>query len=97
MNAALTAIVTLLQQLLPLVAGGGNTGLIGTIINVLAKGLPLIVTEVETLYDPVKNIIAALQSTTGVTPEQVATLKQLDAKADAAFEAATVGLDPDAT
>lgn len=96
MNSALTAIVTLIQQLLPLVTGGGQTGLVGTIIEVLTKWLPLIVTEISDLYEPVKNIITALQSTAGVTPEQVTALKTLDAKADAAFEAAAAGLDPDA-
>lgn len=95
MTAAFTAVIALIEQLLPLVTAGGNAGLIGTIINVLTKWLPLIVTEVETLYEPVKNIIAALSSSTAVTPEQVATLKQLDSKMDAAFEAAAVGLDPD--
>lgn len=96
MTPALSAILALIQQILPLITTGGNAGLIGAIINVLTQWLPLIVMEVQVLYQPVKNIIAALSSSTGVTPEQVTALQALDTACDAAFEAATVGLDPDA-
>lgn len=98
MTSALTAILTLIQQILPLLTagGGGTVGIIAAIIDVLTKWLPLIVMEVNTLYQPVKNIIAALSATTGVTPDQVSALQALDTACDAAFEAATVGLDPDA-
>jgi len=96
MTAAVTAVLALIQQLLPLIVSGGNASIIASIIDVLTKWLPIIVVEVQTLYQPVKNIIAALQSASGVTADQVAALNALDAAADAAFEAATLGLDPDA-
>lgn len=94
MNVAITAILALIQQILPLVGAGGNVALVNSIITALEQWMPLIITEGGVLITTVKNIIATL-STSAVTPDQVASLQALDAKCDAAFEAATVGLDPD--
>lgn len=94
MTVALQAILALIQQILPLV--GTTSGLVGTIVNVLTKWLPLIVTEISTLYEPVKAIIESLNGSGVVTPEEKTALKTLDAKMDAAFEASIEGLDPDA-
>ena len=97
MNAAFTAILALLQQLLPLItAGSASSGVVGTVVNVLTTWLPLVETLTENLYTPVKNIIAALQSSGALTDQQIADLKAMDAKIDADFEAASAGLDPDA-
>lgn len=98
MQAALTAILAMIQQFLPLIGtGAAAVSSVGSIITALEKWLPIIVAEGEALYTPVKNIIAALQNSGAVTSDQVAQLQQLDAKMDTAFEAATVGLDPDVT
>lgn len=94
MNAIVTAVVALLGQLVPLV--GTNSTLIASIINTLIAILPAIVTEVETLIPPIKNIIAALSADPATTEEQLATLAALDAQADAAFEAAAIDPAADA-
>lgn len=97
MNAALTAILSLIQQVLPFATGASGGGLVTSIIKALQTWLPIIATEIQTLGPIVKNIIASLQSSgVALTDEQKATLTQLDAQTDAAFEAATIGLDPDA-
>lgn len=96
MTQALSAILALIQGVLPLINSGANTSLIVTIINALQKWLPLLVMEAETLYQPVKDIITALRNHDAVTEEQQASLHQLDAAMDAAFESAVDGIDPDA-
>ncbi len=94
MIAIATSVLTLIETyLLPLVLSGGNAALVTSIISTLTKMLPLIVTEIGQLYDPVKNIISVLSSTPGTTAEQLASLKTLDAKADAAFEAIAAETD----
>lgn len=95
MSAAFTAILALIQQLLP-VLGGSDATLIASIINVLEKWVPLIITGVEELYQPVKNIIAALSANPATTADQLVTLQSLDAQVDAAFESIAVQVDPDA-
>jgi hypothetical protein len=82
--------------LLPLVLSGGNAALVTSIIQTLTKMLPLIVTEIADLKDPVKNIISVLSDAPGTTDEQLASLKTLDAKADAAFEAIAAETDAEA-
>jgi hypothetical protein len=62
--------------------------LVTNIIDVLSKMLPFILAEVEALYAPVKNIIAALSANPATTADQLAQLQALDAQVDAAFEAA---------
>lgn len=94
MGAIVTAVVGLLGQLIPLI--GTNSALIDEIINTLIAILPEIVTEVETLIPPIKNIIAALSTDPATTAAQMTTLQQLDAQADAAFEAAAVDASVDA-
>ena len=95
MSAAFTAILALIQQLLP-VLGGSDATLIASIINVLEKWVPLFITGVEELYQPVKNIIAALSANPATTADQLVTLQSLDAQVDAAFESIAVQVDPDA-
>jgi len=95
MTAALTAVLALIEQILPLL-GSSQATLIASIIDALTKWLPLIIQEVSALYTPVKNIIAALSANAATTADQLATLQQLDAQVDTAFEAAAAAVDPDA-
>jgi hypothetical protein len=95
MTAALTAVLALIEQILPLL-GSSQTNLIASIIDALVKWLPLIIQEVSALYQPVKNIIAALSANSATTADQLATLQQLDAQVDTAFEAIATQVDPDA-
>ena len=97
MSAIGTAILALLQQLLPLItSGSAASGVVTTVVNLLTTWLPLITTEVTALYTPIKNIIAALNSSGALTDQQIADLKTSEAAIDAAFDAASAGLDPDA-
>ena len=95
MIAILTPVISLLEQLLPLITSASNASLIGTIINVLTGLIPSIVSEAEALYTPIKNIIAALSANPATTAAQLQTLQTLDAQADAAFEAAAAQTDAD--
>lgn len=95
MTAAATALIALINQLLPIL-GTNQAMLIASIIDALEKWVPLIVTGMEELYQPVKNIIAALTNSDSTTPEQQAALQSLDAQVDAAFEAIAAQTDPDA-
>lgn len=92
MSAFFTAIISLIEQLIPLL-GTSNTNVIDSIINVMTQWLPLITQEVEALVQPIKNIIAALSANPATTAAQLTTLQALDAQVDAAFEAA-VAADP---
>lgn len=93
MSVALSALLGLIGQLLPLITSSANATLIDSIISTLTGFLPYIVDEVEALYTPVKNIIAALSANPAATAAQAATLATLDTQVDAAFEAAAADTD----
>lgn len=93
MNAALTAVLALVGQVLPLITVGGAAG---SVISTLEAILPLVISEVSALYTPIKNIITALQSSGALTPDEITQVQALDKQVDDAFTAASVGLDPDA-
>jgi hypothetical protein len=92
---AITAILALIEQLIPLLGSSGNAQIINTIITALEKFLPLVVNLFPVLYQTAKNILANLMGSTDV-PHQLAALQSLDANVDAAFEAAAKDVDPDA-
>jgi phage-related protein len=93
MSAAISAILALIEELLPVVTSASNASLIASILNALTAMLPFIIQEVEALITPVKNIIAALSANPATTAAQLTTLQTLDASVDAAFEAATADTD----
>jgi hypothetical protein len=93
MTIALTTLLSLISNLLPLLTSSANANLIGSIISTLEQFLPFIVDEISALYQPVKNIIAALSANPATTAAQLATLQTLDAQADAAFDAAAASTD----
>lgn len=94
MNALLKGGLDLIQMVLPLASKiPGSTG---TIAKTLTTWTPLILGEIDTVYEPVKAIVDSLSGSGEVTAEDKASLKALSAKMDAAFEAAVAGLDPDA-
>jgi hypothetical protein len=95
MTAAITAILSLIEQLLPAILSSTNATLVTNIIVVLTNMLPYIIQEVEALYTPVKNIIAALSANPATTAEQLASLQALDAQMDSAFEAIAAQTDAD--
>jgi hypothetical protein len=93
MTLALTTLLSLISNLLPLLTSSANANLIGSIISTLEQFLPFIVDEISSLYQPVKNIIAALSANPATTAAQLATLQALDTQADAAFDAAAASTD----
>ena len=94
MSVAIIALLTVIGQIAP--ALGTSTAIQG-IISTLIGILPTIVQEVEDVVPIVKNIISALQSNTAITADQLAALANLDVAADAGFEGAAAGYNPDGT
>lgn len=86
MSTVLT-LLTMISSLLPQLSAL-SSGAIGTVIGALLQIMPTVVSEVEGVAPFIKNIIAALSSSTNVTPDQLAQLQVLDAQCDAAFESA---------
>lgn len=93
MTIAIHALLSLIQQLLPLLGVGGNAVLIDGIITAIEQFLPFIVQEISSLYEPVKNILAALSATPAANAAQLEKLQVLDKATDAAFEAAAADTD----
>ena len=81
------SIVALLGQFLPLITSSSQ---VANVIQTLIAILPTVEHLAEDLYQPIKNIIAALQanSNQAATADQLQQLQQLDAQYDQAFEAA---------
>lgn len=95
-DGAILAVLTLIEQILPLLTGGSTTvTLIGNIINALIKFMPLIESEISTVYTSVKNIIAALSANPAATADQMKTLQALDTLVDEAWNNIESQLDPD--
>jgi hypothetical protein len=96
MTELIIGILTIIEQLIPLLgAGSSATNAITTIVVQLTKWLPTIIREIEVLYGPVKNIITALSASPAAVADQLTQLQQLDAQLDTAFEAAAKDVDPD--
>lgn len=96
-SAAVLAVLTLIEQILPLLTGGGQTvALITNIIEALIKFMPLIENEVSTVYQSVKNIISALSANPATTGAQLDALAALDKQVDAAWQDLEPEFDPDA-
>lgn len=88
MSALIPVILSLLQTLLSSLTASGTVGIIAKIVETLIQIVPIIVKEVRDLIPEVKNIISALKSTDGITPDQMTALETLDAQCDADFETA---------
>ena len=93
MTIAIQALLGLIESLIPLLTSSANASVINGIINTLTNFLPYIVEESASLYQPVKNIIAALSATPATDAAQLAQLQTLDAQVDAAFDAAAAATD----
>jgi phage-related protein len=93
MSAAITAILALIEQLLPAITSAGNATIVDGVITALTNMMPFIVQEVESLVTPVKNIIAALSASPATTAAQLTQLQALDTQVDAAFDAAASDTD----
>ena len=97
--AAVTAMLQVIEGVLPVVGASTGAPIIISIVTALEKWVPLVIELFPTatnLYQSIKNIIASLSSNPATPAEQLATLQQLDAQVDTAFEAAASAIDPDA-
>ncbi len=93
----ITTVLTLIEQILPLLGAGAQaSGIIGTIITALIQFAPQIEAEIPILYTGVKNIIDSLSQHPAATADQLKTLKQLDVMVDEAWDKVDAKIDPDA-
>jgi hypothetical protein len=95
MNIAsvITAILSMIQGLLPAITSSANANMIDSIITALSEMVPFIINEIQSLVGPVQNIIAALSANPATTAAQLAQLQALDVQLDAAFDAAAADTD----
>lgn len=99
MMQALTAVLALIQQVLPLLAGSQSAqtaSIVTGIIAALVEFEPLIMNELGTVYGAVKGIIASVRGVTSQA-DQLAALDVFEAGIDAKWAAIEQKLDPDAT
>lgn len=97
--AAITTLLTVVETVLPTVSGATSSTVIVSVVTALEKWVPLVIAlfpSATSLFQSVKNIIASLSSNPATPAAQLATLQQLDAQVDTAFEAIAVQEDPDA-
>lgn len=93
MSGMISAILAMIEQLLPAITSSSNATMIDSILNALSGMLPYIIADIENLYQPVKNVIDALSANPATNAQQLATLQQLDSQADTAFAAAAKDTD----
>ena len=97
LSSAILAVLSVIESFIPLLNTSAATAtMMSNIVNALTQLLPFIVNEISTVYTSVKNIISLLQNSGGpMTPDQQATLQQLDAQVDSAWIAVQAQIDPD--
>jgi hypothetical protein len=92
MTGLIQAVLALIEQLLP---ASASADIIAKILDALIKMMPFIISEVQSLSGPVKNIIGALSANPASLPDQLSQLQKLDKQVDDAFEAAAADTDND--
>ncbi len=98
--SAISVLLSVVETVLPTISGATSSTLIISVVGALEKWVPLIIAlfpSATSLFTSIKNMIAALSSNPATPAEQLATLQQLDAQVDTAFEAIAAQEDPDAT
>jgi len=98
--AAITTLLQVVQVVLPTISGATSSAVIISVVAALEKWIPIVIAlfpSATTLFQSIKNIIASLSANPDTPAQQLATLQQLDAQVDTAFEAAAKDVDPDAT
>lgn len=96
--AAITTLLTVVQTVLPTISGATSSTVIISVVTALEKWVPLVIAlfpSATSLFQSVKNIIASLSANPDTPAQQLATLQQLDAQVDTAFEAIAAKTDPD--
>lgn len=95
---AISTILSVIETVLPVVSGGTSSTVIVSLVTMLEKWVPIVISEMPSavnLFNSIKGAIAALSTNAATPAEQLATLQQLDAQVDTAFEAAAAAVDPD--
>src|SRR5882724_4314376 len=82
------AIIPLLLSMLEAIAPGATTVVIEKVINILVALIPIVIQEYQALLPIVRNVIAALQQSGDITPEQWDALDAMSAQYDADFKTA---------
>ena len=96
--AAISTILSVIETVLPVISGGATSTVIISLVTLLEKWVPIVIAEMPSainLFNSIKGAIAALSSNPATPADQLATLQQLDAQVDTAFEAAAGAVDPD--
>lgn len=97
--AAITTLLTVIETVLPTLSSSTSSTVIISIVAALEKWVPLVISlfpSATSMFTALKNIMASLGSNPATPAAQLATLQQLDAQVDTAFEAIAVQEDPDA-
>lgn len=84
----IVAALELLTRLLPILRFFDGSDLSEAMVRLLNEIIPVAIKEANDLDAPIKAIIAALSAHPATTKVQLATLRALEAKVDAAFDAA---------
>lgn len=95
---AIIVILSLIEEVLPLVTGPQNAStvqIIDKIIGALEAMLPQIVTWSQTLFTVATNILSTLQNSGNLTAAQIASTQALQAQVDAGWNAVVNSIDPD--
>lgn len=96
-STVVTAIIAVIEQLMALMGtSSATTTVIGTIISLVEKIIPLIVDFEPTVVAAFKNIVIALKADPATTQAQWDALDAIDTQLDAANDAAMAEVDPDA-
>lgn len=96
-STVVTAIIAVIEQLMALMGtSSATTTVIGTIISLVEKIIPLIVDFEPTVVAAFKNIVIALKADPATTQAQWDALDAIDTQLDAANDAAMAAVDPDA-
>lgn len=98
--AAISTLMTVVETVLPTISGSTSSTVIIAVVAALEKWIPIVMSlfpSATTMFQSIKNIISSLSANPATPAAQLATLQQLDAQVDTAFEAIAIQEDPDAT
>lgn len=97
MNAAIIAVLTLIEELLPQLANMATAAsVMAKIIDILEKWIPIVIAAFPDVIAGFQGVIAALTADPSTTQAQLETLKNLQTQIDAANDAKWAKIDPDA-
>lgn len=90
LTTIINSVLALLQVIAPSVAAGEP---LAKAIGLLTTIVPAVIQEAKDLYPTIKNLIAILRSTDGITQEQLDALDAAEAQIDADWQKASDAAD----